>query len=111
MFLAGLALLVVGAEGLVRGACRIALSWGISRIVIGLTVVALGTSAPEIGISAASALGGEGDVAIGNVIGSNIANVFLILGASALTAALAAHRQGSGSTFRCSSPSRSARAS
>jgi cation:H+ antiporter len=93
MFLGGLALLVFGAEGLVKGACRIALSWGISRIVIGLTVVALGTSAPEIGISASSSLAGKGDVAVGNVIGSNIANVFLILGLSALASGMRAHRQ------------------
>jgi cation:H+ antiporter len=93
MFLGGLALLVFGAEGLVKGACRIALSWGISRIVIGLTVVAFGTSAPEMGISVTSALSGQGDVAIGNIVGSNIANVFLILGLSALASAMAAHRQ------------------
>jgi cation:H+ antiporter len=93
LFLGGLAGLLIGAEGLIKGACRIAVSLGISRIIVGLTVVAFGTSAPEMGISVASALGGTGDVAIGNVVGSNIANVFLILGAAAVTAPLLAHRQ------------------
>lgn len=83
-FLAGVGLLVGGAELLVRGAAGIAAKAGLSSIVIGLTVVAMGTSTPEFAVSARDALGGDGDLAIGNVVGSNIANVLLILGVSAL---------------------------
>ncbi len=84
MFLAGLAVLTVGADVLVRGASRLALSVGISPLVVGLTVVAFGTSAPEMAVSADAALNGSADLAIGNVVGSNICNVLLILGLSAL---------------------------
>ena len=84
MFLAGLAVLVVGADVLVRGASRLAVSFGVSPLVVGLTVVAFGTSAPEMAVSVGSALAGSPDLAIGNVVGSNIANVLLILGISAL---------------------------
>ncbi len=87
-FLLGLAALVVGAEALVRGASRLAVSWGISPLVVGLTVVAFGTSAPEMAVSVGAALAGSADIAIGNVVGSNIANVLLILGLSALIAPL-----------------------
>jgi cation:H+ antiporter len=91
MFLAGLALLLVGAELLVRGASRLAALAGISPLVIGLTVVAFGTSAPELAVSVRSALTGSGgnDVAIGNVVGSNIFNILLILGISSLITPLA----------------------
>jgi len=85
----GLAGLVVGAELLVRGAAAIAARLGISPIVIGLTVVAFGTSAPELAVSVNAALGGKSDVAFGNVVGSNIANILLILGLSATVGALA----------------------
>lgn len=84
----GLVLLIVGAEVLVRGASRLAMAVGISPLVIGLTVVAFGTSAPELAVSVHSALQGEADIALGNVIGSNIANILLILGMSALVAPL-----------------------
>jgi len=84
----GLVLLIVGAEVLVRGASRLALTFGISPLVIGLTVVAFGTSAPELAVSIHSALQGEADIALGNVIGSNIANILLILGIAALVAPL-----------------------
>jgi cation:H+ antiporter len=84
MFAAGLATLVVGAEALVRGASRLALSFGVSPLVIGLTVVAFGTSAPEMAVSIGAALDGKPDLAIGNVVGSNIANILLILGISAI---------------------------
>lgn len=80
----GLILLFVGAEGLVRGASAIALRLGISPLVIGLTVVAFGTSAPELLVSVKSSLEGNSDIAVGNVIGSNICNIALILGVSAL---------------------------
>ncbi len=87
-FALGLFTLVVGAELLVRGAARLSLSFGISPLVVGLTVVAFGTSAPELAVSVGAALDGKPDIAIGNVVGSNIANVLLILGISALIAPL-----------------------
>jgi cation:H+ antiporter len=73
---------------LVRGASRLAVSWGVTPLVVGLTVVAFGTSAPEMAVSVDAALAGSSDLAIGNVVGSNIANVLLILGISALVAPL-----------------------
>ena len=91
--LGGLVLLVVGAEALVRGASRLAARFGISPLIIGLTVVAFGTSAPETAVSIQASLNGSGDIAVGNVIGSNIANILLILGLSALVAPLVVSRQ------------------
>lgn len=88
LFIAGGLLLVVGAEALVRGASRLALTFGISPLVVGLTVVAFGTSAPELAVSVGAGLGGQASIALGNVIGSNIFNVLLILGISALVAPL-----------------------
>jgi cation:H+ antiporter len=93
LFITGLALLVSGAELLVRGASRLAATFGMSPLVIGLTVVALGTSAPEIAISIGASLKGQTDVAVGNVVGSNIFNVLFILGVSALIVPLAVARQ------------------
>ena len=93
LFLAGLAALIGGAELLVRGASRLALSFGISPLVVGLTIVAFGTSAPEMAISAGAVLGGQTGLAVGNVVGSNIANVLLILGMTALVAPLVVSRQ------------------
>jgi cation:H+ antiporter len=92
-FLAGLALLVGGAELLVRGAGRLALTLGMSPLVVGLTVVAFATSAPELAVSVGSAVGGNADIALGNVVGSTIANVLLILGLSALVSALVVKSQ------------------
>jgi cation:H+ antiporter len=86
--LGGLGLLVLGAEWLVRGASRLAARAGVSPLVIGLTVVAFGTSAPELAVSVSSALSGRADLALGNVVGSNISNVLLILGASAIVTPL-----------------------
>lgn len=80
----GLVLLVIGAEALVRGASKLASAVGISSLVIGLTVVAFGTSTPELAVSVQSALQGQADIAIGNVVGSNIFNVLFILGLSAI---------------------------
>ena len=80
----GLGLLVLGGESLVRGASRLAAALRISPLVIGLTVVAFGTSAPELAVSVQSTVSGNGDIALGNVVGSNIFNVLFILGASAL---------------------------
>ena len=93
LFVLGLAALIAGAEILVRGASRLAVSWGVSPLVVGLTVVAFGTSAPEMAVSVGAALSGSADLAIGNVVGSNIANVLLILGLSALVAPLLVHEQ------------------
>lgn len=91
--LVGLVLLAAGAELLVRGAAQLASAAGISPLVIGLTVVAFGTSSPELVVSIVSALRGEEDVALGNVVGSNIMNVLLILGLSAIITPLQVSRQ------------------
>jgi cation:H+ antiporter len=93
LFIGGLVLLIVGAEALVRGASKLALSVGISPLVVGLTIVAFGTSSPEMAVSVQSALEGKVDIAIGNVVGSNIFNVLFILGACALIAPLMINRQ------------------
>jgi cation:H+ antiporter len=89
----GLALLVAGAELLVRGAVRLANLAGISPLVVGLTVVAYGTSAPELMVSVRAALQGVAAVSVGNVVGSNIFNVLFILGASALIRPLVVAQQ------------------
>jgi cation:H+ antiporter len=89
----GLVVLTYGADILVRGASGMALRFGISALVVGLTVVAFGTSAPEMAVSVAGALKGEADLAIGNVVGSNIFNILFILGASALIVPLTIDRQ------------------
>lgn len=92
-FIVGLTALVAGAELLVRGAARLAGSFGISPLVIGLTIVAFGTSSPEIAVSVGAAFTGQTDVAVGNVVGSNIFNVLFILGLSALIAPLVVNAQ------------------
>jgi cation:H+ antiporter len=84
VFVGGLALLLVGAELLVRGASRLAVALGISPLVIGLTVVAWGTGSPELAVAVNAAMEGRADLAVGNVVGSNIANILLILGVGAL---------------------------
>lgn len=84
--LGGLALLIFAGDLLVRGAVSIAQALGIPTLVIGLTIVAFGTSAPELFISLKAALNGFSGVAIGNVVGSNVANVLLVLGIPALIA-------------------------
>ena len=93
LFIAGLVCLVLGANLLVRGASKLALSFGISPLVVGLTIVAFGTSAPEVAVSVVSVLEGKTDMAMGNVVGSNIFNVLFILGLSALIVPLVVHRQ------------------
>ena len=93
LFLLGLGLLFLGGEWLVRGASRLAVNMGISPLVVGLTVVAFATSAPELAVSLQAALAGQSDIAVGNVVGSNISNILLILGASALVAPLVVARQ------------------
>jgi cation:H+ antiporter len=92
LLLGGLVLLVMGADLLVRGAAGLALSWGVSHLVVGLTVVAFGTSAPEVAVSVRAALEGQADIAIGNVIGSNLFNVLIILGLAAVVTPLAVSR-------------------
>ncbi|MCE9665567.1 calcium/sodium antiporter [Halomonas sp. M5N1S17] len=93
MLLIGLALLIAGAEGLVQGASRLAARLGISPLIVGLTVVAFGTSAPELVVSLKAAFAGQAGIAMGNVVGSNIFNVLFILGVSALIVPLAVAHQ------------------
>ncbi len=92
LFVGGV-LLIGGAELLVRGASRLAIAAGISPLVVGLTVVAFGTSSPELAVTLSSAYAGEADVALGNVVGSNIFNVLFILGLSAVIAPLVVAQQ------------------
>lgn len=89
----GLVLLVIGGELLVRGSSALAAVMGISPLVIGLTVVAFGTSAPELAVSVQAGLAGASDIAIGNVVGSNIFNVLFVLGTCALLAPLVVSMQ------------------
>jgi cation:H+ antiporter len=93
LFVAGALLLIAGAELLVRGASRLAAAIGVSPLVIGLTVVAFGTSSPELAVSMQASVSGEPDIAIGNVVGSNVFNVLFILGLSALIAPLIVAQQ------------------
>ncbi|MGE2832563.1 calcium/sodium antiporter [Mycobacterium sp. SMC-4] len=88
-FLFGLALLVVGAEIMVRGGAQVAARLGISPIVIGLTVVSIGTSMPELAVGVVAARDGSGALAVGNIAGTNVVNILLILGLSALLVPLA----------------------
>ena len=92
-FALGGVLLLAGAEGLVRGGTALALRFQITPLVIGMTVVAFGTSAPELGVSVDAALGGDSDVALGNVVGSNVCNIGLILGVCALIRPLHVHQR------------------
>lgn len=85
----GLAILIFGAEWLVRGASSVASGFGISPLVVGLTIVAFGTSAPELTVNIYSVLTGSTDLAVGNIIGSTTANILLILGVSAIIMPLA----------------------
>jgi cation:H+ antiporter len=89
----GLVIMIWGADLLVRGASRLATAVGISPLVVGLTVVAFGTSAPELAVSVMSAFKGESDIALGNVVGSNLCNVLLILGLSAVIVPLVVAQQ------------------
>ncbi len=91
---AGLVLLTLGAEALVRGASALARRFGLSELLIGITLVGFGTSSPELVSSLAAAFAGSPGVAVGNVVGSNIANILLILGVSALIAPIAVQGDG-----------------
>ncbi|MCB0331593.1 MAG: hypothetical protein KDD70_18105, partial [Bdellovibrionales bacterium] len=83
LLLVGIGVLLVGADFLVRGSRDIAMRLGVSTLIIGLTVVAFGTSAPELFVSVAAAIDGTADVAVGNVVGSNIFNILVIIGITA----------------------------
>jgi cation:H+ antiporter len=89
----GFVVLVLGAEALVRGASRLSLAAGISPLVIGLTVVAYGTGSPELAVTVQATLAGSPDIAIGNVVGSNILNVLFVLGVGALIVPLKVAQQ------------------
>jgi cation:H+ antiporter len=93
LFVAALALLVAGGEVLVRGAARLAAGLGITPLVIGLTVVAFGTSSPELAVSLRAAFAGQTDLAVGNVVGSNIFNILFILGISGIIVPLVVSEQ------------------
>ena len=88
-----LLLLIGGAESLVRGSSSLALRLGLSKLMVGLTIVAFGTSSPELFVSLKAALVGQGDIALGNVVGSNIFNIGLILGLTALVCPIPVHFQ------------------
>lgn len=96
----GFVMLLKGADWFVDGASEIAEKFGIPQLVIGLTIVAMGTSAPEAAVSIAAALKGSADITIGNIVGSNILNILIILGLSAVIAPLAVAR----STIYCEIP-------
>lgn len=91
-FIVGLVALIGGAELLVRSASRLAVIAGISKLVIGLTVVAFGTSAPELAVSIQAGVSGQTDIMIGNIVGSNLTNILLILGLSAIIIPLKVHK-------------------
>ena len=93
LFLVGFGLLVLGAELLVRGSSSLASALGISPLIIGLTIVAYGTSAPELAVSIKAGLAGQPDLALGNVVGSNIFNVLFVLGLSAAICPLVVSQQ------------------
>jgi cation:H+ antiporter len=93
LLVAGFVTLLVGAELLVRGASQLAMAFGISPLVVGLTVVAFGTSSPELAVGLSSAWAGQADIAVGNVVGSNIFNILFVLGVSALVAPLVVDQQ------------------
>lgn len=94
LVIAGLVLLLIGGDLLVRGAVAMASHYGVPPLIIGLTVVAFGTSAPELMISVQSALAGVPGIAVGNVVGSNIANVLLVLGIPAIIAPILCNQSG-----------------
>jgi len=88
----GLVVLAAGGEMTVKGAARLARRLGVSALAVGLTIVAYGTSAPEVAVSVLAALQGEAEIAVGNVVGSNIANILLILGLAVLARPLKTSR-------------------
>jgi cation:H+ antiporter len=93
LFVVGLGLLIAGAELVVRGASRVAAMLGVSPMVIGLTIVSVGTSAPELAVGIVASLEGKGGLAVGNIAGTNVLNMLFILGLSALLRPLPLHLQ------------------
>ena len=89
----GFVLLTVGADILVQGASDLAVTLGISPLIVGLTIVAFGTSAPELAVNLKAAWAGNPDIAVGNVVGSNILNILLVLGTAALIAPVGVHKR------------------
>ena len=85
----GMVVLAVGAEGMVDGAVGIADAFGVSKRIIGMTIVAFGTSVPELAASVVAAKNGEGDLAFGNIVGSNLYNMLMVLGATSLISPIA----------------------
>jgi cation:H+ antiporter len=93
LFLAGLAILVTGAEGVVRGGSDVATRMGVRPIVVGMTVVSLGTSLPELAIGLSAVADGNGDLAVGNIVGTNLVNTLLVLGLAALLSPIGFERR------------------
>ena len=93
LLITGVAVVLWGADRLTEGAVGLAERMGVSQLVIGLTIVALGTSMPEFCVSLVSAIKGTSDLAVGNVVGSNIFNSMLIVGCSAMVAPFCPYRQ------------------
>ena len=93
ILLIGFVALIKGADFFVDGSAALAKSFGIPSVIVGLTIVALGTSAPELAVSTSAALQGSNEIALSNVVGSNIFNVFLILGLTALIRPVAITRE------------------
>jgi len=96
LLLVGIVILILSGDWMVRGAAALARHWGIPSLIVGLTIVAFGTSAPELFVSIQAVLNGSSELAAGNVIGSNIANVLLALGAPALIMAIPTNMPGVG---------------
>ncbi len=94
LLIVGLVILIVAGDIMVRGAAALARHWGVPALIVGLTIVAFGTSAPEMVVGVQAALMGQGDLAAGNVVGSNIANVLLALGVPALILAIPTNMSG-----------------
>ena len=92
LLIVGFAMLVKGADWFVEGAAGIASKFGIPQLVVGLTIVAMGTSAPEAAVSITAALKGNAGIAVGNVVGSNILNIFIILGLTGLITSVAVQK-------------------
>jgi len=94
LLVVGLVVLIIAGDIMVRGAAALARHWGVPALIVGLTIVAFGTSAPEMVVGVQAALMGQGDLAAGNVVGSNIANVLLALGLPALILAIPTNMSG-----------------
>lgn len=92
LFVIGFVIMIKGADVLVDGSASLAKKFNISNLVIGLTVVAFGTSAPELVVNVIASFSGNTDIAIGNILGSNIANILLILGVSSIIYPLTVHK-------------------